>query len=153
MVFYLDTSALLKRYVRETGSRWVTALYAANAGHTLATGLVTKVEAVAALAAKQRRGGISLIDYQQAESDLRHDFAHIYSVIEIDEPLIDLAANLAKQHRLRGYDAVQLAAAVTLQTILITANLPGPTFLSADALLLAAAQQEALLTDNPDLYP
>lgn len=60
MVFYLDTSALLKRYVRETGSRWVTALYAANAGHTLATGLVTKVEAVAALAAKQRRGGISL---------------------------------------------------------------------------------------------
>lgn len=74
-------------------------------------------------------------------------------MIEIDEPLIDLAANLAKQHRLRGYDAVQLAAAVTLQTILITANLPGPTFLSADALLLAAAQQEALLTDNPDLYP
>ena len=149
MVFYLDTSALLKRYVRETGSTWVTALYAPNAGHTLAT----KAEAIAALAAKQRRGGISLNDYQRAESDLRHDFGHTYSIVEIDEPLVDLAANLAKQQRLRGYDAVQLAAALTLQTILLTANLPGLTFLSADTLLLAAAQQEALTTDNPDLYP
>ena len=153
MVFYLDISALLKRYVRETGSTWVTALYAPNAGHTLATGLITKAEAIAALAAKQRRGGISLNDYQRAESDLRHDFVHTYSIVEIDEPLVDLAANLAKQQRLRGYDAVQLAAALTLQTILLTANLPGLTFLSADTLLLAAAQQEALTTDNPDLYP
>lgn len=153
MVFYLDTSALLKRYVRETGSSWLTVFYAPNAGHTLATGLITKAEAIAALAAKHRRGGLSQANYQQAESDLRHDFAHIYSLIEIDEPLIDVAANLAKQHRLRGYDAVQLAAAVTLQTILTTGNLPSLTFLSADNLLLSAAQQEGLTTDNPDLYP
>lgn len=34
----------------------------------------------------------------------------------------------------------------------IAENLSGLTFLSADNLLLAAAQQEALTTDNPDLY-
>ncbi len=34
-VFYLDTSALVKRYVRETGTGWVRALADPGAGNTI----------------------------------------------------------------------------------------------------------------------
>jgi predicted nucleic acid-binding protein len=152
MVYYLDTSALLKRYVQEAGSTWLATLSDPAANHTLATALITKVEAAAGLAAKFRQGGLPLADYQQAEQDLLHDFTYVYSTIDIDEPLVDLAADLAKPHRLRGYDAVQLAAAVTFQSML-AAQLPALTFLSAGVLLLQAAQQEGLLVDNPNLHP
>jgi len=51
---------------------------------------------------------------------------------------------------LRGYDAVQLAAAVTFQKLLVVAQLPALTFLCADTVLLRAAQQQGLLIDNPN---
>lgn len=161
MVFYLDTSALLKRYVQEVGSAWLSTHYELAQNHTLTTalimkwaqGAITKVEAAAGLAAKFRQGGLPLADYQEAEQALLDDFVHVYATVDIDDPLVDLAADLAKRHRLRGYDAVQLAAAVTFQTMLASAQLPALTFLSADVLLLQAAQQEGLLVDNPNLHP
>jgi predicted nucleic acid-binding protein len=153
MFFYLDTSALLKRYVQEVGSAWLAMFYDPSANNTLATALITKVEAVAGLSAKFRQGGLPLADYQQAEQDLLHDFVYLYSTIDIDEPLVDLAADLAKRYRLRGYDAVQLAAAVSFQTMLAPTQLSALTLLSADAQLLQAAQQEGLHVDNPNLHP
>lgn len=152
MVLYLDTSALLKRYVLEAGSRWLIAQCTPNTGNTLATALITKAEMMAALAARYRQGGFSQHVYQSAEQDIQHDFAHEYMLIAIDLPLIDLAGVLAKQHTLRGYDAVQLAAAVTLNQVLSGSNLPGLTMLSADTNLLPAAQNQGLLVDNPNLH-
>ncbi|GEM_PF-2827417 len=85
MLFYLDTSALLKRYVQEVGSSWLATLIVPTTDNTLATALITKVEAVAGLAAKFRQGGLLLVNYQQAEQDLLHDFAYIYSIVDIDD--------------------------------------------------------------------
>lgn len=41
--YYLDTSALSKRYVQEIGTAWVRALVAPAAGHTLLTARITLV--------------------------------------------------------------------------------------------------------------
>jgi predicted nucleic acid-binding protein len=49
-VYYLDTSALSKRYVQEIGTAWVRALVAPSAGHTLLTARLTMVEVYSALA-------------------------------------------------------------------------------------------------------
>ena len=152
MIFYLDTSALLKRYMQEVGSSWLTTLTLPSADNTFATALITKAEAAAGLAAKFRQGRLPLVDYQQAEQDLLHDFAYVYAIVDIDEPLIDLATDLAKRQKLRGYDAVQLAAAVTTNQLLLQSQLAPLTFLSADAELLQAAQNENLQVDNPNLH-
>ena len=48
-LYYLDTSALVKRYVREVGTAWVTALTDPRSGNTIATGRLTGPEAIAAL--------------------------------------------------------------------------------------------------------
>ena len=58
MIFYLDTSALLKRYLQEVGSGWLAMLVLPTAGNTFATALITKAEAAAGLAAKVRQGGL-----------------------------------------------------------------------------------------------
>ncbi|MCI0711126.1 MAG: type II toxin-antitoxin system VapC family toxin [Chloroflexi bacterium] len=58
--FYFDSSALVKRYLRETGSAWVRSLASPSAGHTIVVAAITRVEVAAAFAARHRMpGGIS----------------------------------------------------------------------------------------------
>lgn len=58
-VLYLDASALVKRYVAETGSSWVIGLCHPPAGNTIATARISKAEAAAAFARKRRSGGLT----------------------------------------------------------------------------------------------
>jgi hypothetical protein len=60
---------------------------------------------------------------------------------------------LAETHRLRGYDAVQLAAGVELNRNVITAGLPPLTLVSADHQLNGAAAKEGLLVEDPTSHP
>ena len=58
--FFLDSSALVKRYLTETGSGWVLRLTDPAAGHTISIAELTEVEVAAALAARHRApGGIT----------------------------------------------------------------------------------------------
>ena len=71
----------------------------------------------------------------------------------ITRPLLDRAVDLTQRHRLRGYDAVQLATALAAESSLVAAGLPGLTFVAADADLVAAARAEGLGADDPNLHP
>lgn len=53
-IYYLDTSALLKRYAAERGTAWMIALTTPAAGHRLYTLNLTYVETIAALSRKVR---------------------------------------------------------------------------------------------------
>jgi hypothetical protein len=153
LVFYLDASALVKRYTVEVGSGWIVGLCHPSTGHPIATARITKAEAAAAFASKCRGGGLSPTHYTQALQDLEHDFKHEYSVVEIDQALVDLAVSLTQRHKLRGYDAVQLASALTLNGLLAQSQMSPLTFVAADNDLLQAAQGEGLATDNPNRHP
>jgi predicted nucleic acid-binding protein len=66
-VFYLDTRALVKRYVAEVGSTWVGTLTDPSSGHTIVTAELAQVEAATAIAARQRApGGITLKERDDA---------------------------------------------------------------------------------------
>ncbi len=58
--FYLDSSALVKRYLPEVGSTWINTLTDSNSGHTILVSALTRVEAAAAIAARQRAGTITI---------------------------------------------------------------------------------------------
>jgi len=152
-VLYFDTSALLKRYVSEVGSAWIVGLCHTSTDNIISTVIITKAEASAALAAKLRNGGILAADYQIAQQSMFEDFATSYRLITVDLPLVDLASDLTKRQKLRGYDAIQLAAALTLNDILIEEEIDPLIFISADEDLLQAAVNEGLATDNPNLHP
>lgn len=152
-VFYLDASVLVKRYVVEAGSSWIVGLCDPPAGNTVATARITKAEAAAAFASKHRHGGLTSAHYAGILQDLDHDFTYQYLLVEIDQSLVDLAVDLTKRRKLRGYDAVQLASALTLSRILAQGQQPPPTFVAADDDLLQAAQDEGLTVDNPIRHP
>jgi uncharacterized protein len=63
-----------------------------------------------------------------------------------------LAVDRTQRHKLRGYDAVQLAA-LTLHGLLTQAAFVPLVFVAADDDLLEAARSEGLATDNPNQHP
>jgi uncharacterized protein len=147
-LYFLDTSSVVKRYVQETGTAWVQALAAPAAGHLLFVVRLTLVEMVAAVTRRERGGHISAQDAATALTDFQYDFAHQYFIVEVSAALVNQAAALARTHGLRGYDAVQLAAAVEVRS-----QAPSLTLLSADAGLNAAAAVEGLVADDPNSHP
>ena len=146
--YFLYTSAVLKRYVLETGTAWVQALAAPAARHSLFVVRITLAKAVAAITRRERGGLITPPDAATAVADFQLDFAHQYRVVEVSAGLVAQAATLARRHALRGYDAVQLAAVLEIH-----ANDPSLTLVSADAELNAAAQAEGLSVEGPELAP
>ena len=60
---------------------------------------------------------------------------------------------LAIPHSLRGYDAVQLAAALYVRDQRLSLGASPPTLVAADKELNAAAIVEGLLVENPNNYP
>jgi predicted nucleic acid-binding protein len=116
MNLYLDTSALIKRYINEPGTEDVRAWI--RAADIISTGLLTRAETAAGLTRLQRRGIITQEDYKTALEQFRLDWEW-YQRIPINDELIARADFLACQHGLRGYDAVHLAAALIWQEALM----------------------------------
>lgn len=151
--FFLDTSAIVKRYSPEAGSGWIKAITDTIAGHDITLAEITLAEVAAAFAAKARApGGITIEERDQALADFLRDCDEHYDLLSISREVIDLAVSLTQRHKLRGYDAVQLAGALIVNTELLAEGLPSLTFVSADEDLLDAADAEGLPTENPNLY-
>ena len=85
---------------------------------------------------------------RKSPGDFQLDFARQYFIIEVSAGLVAEAASLAGKHGLRGYDAVQLAAALEIH-----AKLPSLTLALRDAELNAAATAEGLSVDDPNNHP
>jgi hypothetical protein len=62
------------------------------------------------------------------------------------------AGDLCRIHRLRAYDAVQLACALTVLGKPAALGI-APPFVTADMLLLNVASLEGLSTDDPNTHP
>jgi predicted nucleic acid-binding protein len=131
--YFLDTSAVVKRYIQETGTAWIRNLAAPATGHFLYLSRITNVEVTAALARRRGQPGLTPSEALAALSQFRQDFVQDYRIAEITIPLLHRASLLADTHVLRGYDAVQLAAVLEVRS-----RSPSLVLVSADADLNAA---------------
>lgn len=150
---YLESSALVKRYVQEIGTTWVLGLTDPTVGNRLLIAQVSGVETIAAITLRNRRGSTNAQDAATAIADFRRDFVREYVPIQITLDVVFLGMDVAERHGLRGYDAVQLAAALKAQAGRDARGLSPLTFLSADNALNAAAVAEGLTVDNPNNHP
>ena len=107
---YLDTSALLKRYVAEAGSDEVIA--ALSRADAVVTSLVTSAEVAAAIAKAVRRGVPDDEGGQRAHTRFLHEWPDFWRM-PVTDALVARADTLAWDHGPRAYDAIQLAAALT----------------------------------------
>jgi len=151
--YFLDSSALVKRYVSETGSAWVQQITAPQTGNLLFIARITWVEVLSAFARRQREGSLTSADVAQVKNEFRSDLNTQYQVIELDATLAERAGQLVNQYPLRAYDAVQLAPVLLLQPAFATTQSTQLIFLTADDRLSAIAIALGLLTDNPNHHP
>ncbi len=141
MIVYLDTSAFVKLVVRESGDADARAWF--DTARVAFSSVVTYAEACAAVGRRDRLEG----------SDARRLSAWVGELDErwrrtVTIPVAERrAGQLALVHRLRGMDAVQLAAAVVLRAALADATPDDPVVFAAfDRRLLEAAGHEGFAT-------
>ena len=79
----------------------------------------------------------------------RRHLAQRYHVMELTPALFAEAMQAARKHRLRAYDAVQLAVVLDLHQRHQDAGFGPVTLVSADRDLNAAATAEGLLVEDP----
>jgi predicted nucleic acid-binding protein len=139
VIYFLDTSALIKRYIDEPGSDQVRRLMR-RARVELAVARVTEAEAYAAIARAVRMNVITGDERDRAFVRLEADLATMRTV-EIRRPLVAAVRELVVRWPLRGYDAVQLACSLRLADEGLAVDL-----WAADGDLIAAARGEGLRT-------
>jgi predicted nucleic acid-binding protein len=151
--YFCDSSGIVKRYVLEVGSHWMQQICDPTAGNEIWVSVITGVEVMAAIWRKVREGTLPHPLAARIADEFREHFRHQYRVVELLDAIVEEAMELVERHSLRGYDAVQLASAKWLNRQLLGVGLPPLIFVSADEELLAAAQAEGLVTENPNQKP
>jgi len=148
---YLDTSAIVKYYVDESGSVWLRAqVLAANL--PISSQLLL-VEAISAFNRRVREGALTPTEYQRLRDIFREDTHTLFGITPLQPAIVDSAGTLLERHPLRSYDAIHLATALAAQQSLQQHDLTPLIFLSADDRLNEAASAEGLTVDNPNRHP
>lgn len=138
MITYFDTSAFLKLLLDdETGAATVEQLWATSVAVLCCE--IGYVEARAASAAAHRSRRLTTTGLHEVRSALESLWAQI-EVVPVTTALVRRAGDLAEAEGLRGYDAVHLAAALTVPVDALT---------SSDAKLSVAATNHGLHVSNP----
>ena len=152
-VYFLDRSALVKRYVAETGSRWVIGLTDPLTDNRIYVARIAGVEVTSAFKRLARDGSLSAPDAVVAIRDFRFDFANQYRIVELTPALVTRAMSLAETRTLKAYDAIQLAAGIEVNSQRVVMGLSALIFISADIALNEVATAEGLTVDDPNLHP
>jgi len=148
--YYLDSSALVKRYLWEPGSHWISGLFEQSGQDGFSSTELITVEVVCALTRAERDNRISLNRRDKLANLFLDEVRALLNAVPVSAHILQSASQLALRHPLRAYDAVHLATAQELVRRLMWSELPAPIFVSADANLLAAARAEGLGAENPN---
>ncbi len=143
MIYYVDTSALVKRYYVEKGSVWVSTLFRPE--HVLVTSKVAYAEFLATLARKERAGEVSSAEFAQVVTKFQQEWKEFVVIEVTDEVFTDLLA-VVRRNALRGFDAIHLCSALWFRKR-IKAEV---RFVCADRALLTAAKAEGLGIEDPE---
>jgi predicted nucleic acid-binding protein len=142
-MIYIDSSALVKRYVEEAGSGAVDRLLADHP--YIATSRLAYPEILSALNRKRRAREIPLRILDELTEAFESDWSKLF-VLEFDDALLPVIKGAIRRHAIRGADAVHLASAMWLRSVLRE----DVVFACADAKLLEAAQAERLVPFDPE---
>jgi predicted nucleic acid-binding protein len=139
-VTYLDTSALVKLFVEEPGSAVVATLV--TRVEAVATAKIAYAEVHAGLARRHRAGDLSTPAYDVTWQSFEEEWPR-YTRLDLHDEILQSARTLIQRHPLRGFDAIHLASALSLQSLTGEATV----LVAAGRRLLraAAAEQIAVL--------
>ncbi len=147
--YFIDTSALAKRYITEAGSQWIQVLTDPQAENKIILARITWVEMLSAFSRLKRESVIDDNAFNIALQAFEFDWDTQYKIVEFDKALAEQAGEPVKKHPLRAYDSVQIASALKIHQIHAKVTPRLFTFVSADDRLLAVAKNEGIQFENP----
>jgi predicted nucleic acid-binding protein len=145
MIYYLDSSAWVKRYFDEPGSAWVERLFSQRA--LLACSHLGLIEVASTTARKAVAGAISSAAAARLRSWLREDWGG-FLWVELGPEVATRSLQLAGEYALRGADTIHLASALQLWSDLGGAE-GDLTLVTADRELQCAAVKAGLAVADP----
>ena len=146
-LYYLDTSALLKRYRTEIGTRVLDALFSARTRDELVITshfTAAEVESVAARALKGRL--LTKKAHAVLLSLFADDLENVLIVLPVSTVLLSEAAAVARNYALRASDALHLATALRARQ----ASATEIVFTASDKELVEAAGRAGFTVLNPE---
>ncbi|MFI5088877.1 MAG: type II toxin-antitoxin system VapC family toxin [Terriglobales bacterium] len=147
-LYYLETSALVKLYVREAGTERLLALAARSSENRLAILALAQVEFRSAIRRREKNGEIPpLVATELLEAFKRHVEGRFLTQMVTDF-VLDVASVLVDRYALRAFDAVQLAGYMVVRS---SSGTDLPVFVCSDQELLMAAKQEGVPILDPCL--
>ena len=148
--YYLETSALIKRYAQEPrGTEFVRSLVQPSPNRLIYVSGLVRVEVPAALHWKHRRRDITRSDLDRALSWFEYHLRSEYAVLSLTSETIHRASGLVRNHALTSLDALQLADALRLEPI-VNGLATSFYFVCSDRRLRTAAQREGLHALDPE---
>jgi hypothetical protein len=118
-IYYLDSSALLKRYKSEKGSEVVTQLFTdKRPDEVFVTSHLSVFEVQSVLARQLKAGLIKPRQYQRAVGTFVQDLSSYgFVVLALDSRLVSEAIDLLPRYPLRTADALQFATALRIRRV------------------------------------
>jgi predicted nucleic acid-binding protein len=112
-MLYLDSSALVKRYVQEEGSKAVTSRF--EQGETIYTSVLSFAEVHATIARKYRDRELSVNEKDKLVDEFLNDWLFSLSILELTTHTMSALPTLCEQYSLKASDAIHLSAAFWLK--------------------------------------
>lgn len=142
-MIYFDTSAIAKKYIKETGSDEVIRIVDSE---VIATSKLTYPEMISTIVRRGRAGDISGKELSELISRFEDDWNY-FALIDFTDEMLSLVKPVVKRHFLKAADGIHLASALWLKNSLAE-NI---TFVASDLNLLKAADMEGLHIINPQI--
>jgi hypothetical protein len=146
-MLYLDSSLLVKAYLKEADSESVLAKLAPS--ERTFTSSLSFAEILAAFARKFREGLLSTGDWRAARAEFRRDWELKLSILEVNSQTLASVEILVARHPLRGANSVHLSTALCLRdNVRVSRGMASedavPEFCTADRRLAEFANLEGL---------
>jgi predicted nucleic acid-binding protein len=147
-----DASALVKRYLTETGTATVHALFAAAPAAAMWGTFLGYAETGAVLRRRTNAGDLPPAAFSAARAALRSEVLDDpdFQLLTVDDAAFLAGITLTDLHNLNSSDAALLAPYLRYAR-LQPAGSPTCVLIASDQRLLRAAQLEGLATLNPEL--
>jgi predicted nucleic acid-binding protein len=107
VIAYLDTSSLVKLFVREAGTDQVEELV--RAASIVATSVIAYTEARGAFARRAREGALTAREHARIKEDFEGRWQALLA-LEVSVAIAREGCDLAEAHTLRALDALHLAS-------------------------------------------
>jgi len=139
MRYFFDTSALVKRYIKEPGSEVIDNTI--DKANDILVSALTHIETISAFRRLLAEGKICEVDYEKLKSELNKDFED-FSILPVSQKILNKAYQIVDAEDLRTLDAIQLATAILYSNKI-------DQLVAADQRLLTVAENNNIDTINP----